>query len=206
MNTCVLCLRRLNAFEWTMRSRSRWNGVRWSESGSGSSRSAGYEREASGESCSSCRSTRARKLDRAKACAMPWRAYLVLPRRLLRERPEPRCRVVEVVQQKPARVPRAAAALERVVGHVVVQGHPLSARPRGHLLQAVHRVPALMLRCRLPLAAGGRLEPRVRSKRPAGALRRVPPPPPPPPPPGGRAEERRAPPRPGLEGGQPGGG
>src|SRR5918999_3396166 len=121
MNTCVLCLRRLNAFEWTMRSRSRWNGVRWSESGSGSSRDAGYERVASGESCSSLRSTRARKLDRAKACAMPWRAYLVLPRDLLRSRPEPRCRVVEVVQQEPARVPRAAARLDGLVGHAVPQ-------------------------------------------------------------------------------------
>ena len=35
MNTCVLCLRRRNAFEWTIRSRSRTNGVRWSESGLG---------------------------------------------------------------------------------------------------------------------------------------------------------------------------
>src|SRR6478609_8566910 len=50
MNTCVLCLRRRNAFECTMRSRSRWNGVRSGESGSGRTRLAGYERVASGES------------------------------------------------------------------------------------------------------------------------------------------------------------
>src|SRR5690348_3003881 len=50
MNTCVLCLRRRNDFEWTMRSRSRWNGVRSGESGSGRARLAGYERVASGES------------------------------------------------------------------------------------------------------------------------------------------------------------
>src|SRR5919202_6953306 len=50
MNTCVLCLSRRNAFEWTIRSRSRWNGVRSGESGSGTARRAGYERAASGES------------------------------------------------------------------------------------------------------------------------------------------------------------
>src|SRR5919199_5320950 len=50
MKTCVLCLRRRNAFECTMRSRSRWNGVRSGESGSGTARRAGYERAASGES------------------------------------------------------------------------------------------------------------------------------------------------------------
>src|SRR4051794_24267683 len=50
MNTCVLCLSRRNAFEWTIRSRSRWNGVRSGESGSGTQRRAGYERVASGDS------------------------------------------------------------------------------------------------------------------------------------------------------------
>src|SRR4051812_21299325 len=50
MKTCVLCLRRRNAFEWTIRSRSRWKGVRSGESGSGTQRLAGYERVASGES------------------------------------------------------------------------------------------------------------------------------------------------------------
>src|SRR4051812_20646572 len=50
MNTCVLCLSRRNAFEWTIRSRSRWNGVRSGESGSATARSAGYERAARGES------------------------------------------------------------------------------------------------------------------------------------------------------------
>src|SRR5436305_3382442 len=50
MKTCVLCLRRRNDFEWTMRSRSRWNGVRSGESGSGRTRLAGYERVASGDS------------------------------------------------------------------------------------------------------------------------------------------------------------
>src|SRR3954449_7762388 len=50
MNTCVLCLRRRNDFEWTTRSRSRWNGVRSGESGSGRTRFAGYERVASGDS------------------------------------------------------------------------------------------------------------------------------------------------------------
>src|ERR687896_751838 len=130
MNTCVLCLRRLNAFEWTMRSRSRWNGVRWSESGSGSSREAGYERVASGESCSSFRSTRARKLDRAKACAMPWRAYLVLLRDLPRQRPEPRGAVVEVVQKEAAGELRLAARLDGLVGHAVLQGQAAPVRPR----------------------------------------------------------------------------
>ena len=35
MNTCVLPFRRRNAFEWTIRSRSRWKGVRTAHSGSG---------------------------------------------------------------------------------------------------------------------------------------------------------------------------
>src|SRR3954469_8877058 len=50
MNTWVLCLSRRKAFEWTMRSRSRWNGVRSGESGSETTLRAGYERVASGES------------------------------------------------------------------------------------------------------------------------------------------------------------
>ena len=51
MNTCVLPFRRRNGFEWTIRSRSRWNGVRTGESSSGRSRPrVSYERTASGES------------------------------------------------------------------------------------------------------------------------------------------------------------
>ena len=41
MNTCVLCLRRRNARQWTTRSRSRWNGVRSEQSCSGTARRAG---------------------------------------------------------------------------------------------------------------------------------------------------------------------
>ena len=37
-NTWVLCLRRRNALQWTIRSRSRWNGVRSPQSGSSCSR------------------------------------------------------------------------------------------------------------------------------------------------------------------------
>src|SRR5918992_1988545 len=158
MNTCVLCLSRRNALECTIRSRSRWNGVRWSESSSGSSRTAGYERVASGESCCSYRSIRSLKLERAKAWAMPRRAYLPLARRLLGERLEARRAVVEVVQQEAAREPRAAARLERVVGHVVVQRHALTARPGGHLLEPVDRVPALVRGRSPPLPACGGLE------------------------------------------------
>src|SRR4051812_24686534 len=50
MNTCVLCFSRRNALECTIRSRSRWNGVRSGESGSGTTLRAGYERVASGDS------------------------------------------------------------------------------------------------------------------------------------------------------------
>src|SRR3954452_11225607 len=53
MNTCVLCLSRRKALQWTIRSRSRWNGVRTGESSSSTSRRAGYERWASGERNSS---------------------------------------------------------------------------------------------------------------------------------------------------------
>src|SRR5215212_5601302 len=51
MNTCVLCFSRRNALEWTIRSRSRWNGVRSGESSSATARRAGYERAAGGDSC-----------------------------------------------------------------------------------------------------------------------------------------------------------
>src|SRR3954465_14832668 len=50
MKTCVLCLSRRNALECTIRSRSRWNGVRSGESSSATARRAGYERAASGDS------------------------------------------------------------------------------------------------------------------------------------------------------------
>src|SRR5688572_16655548 len=50
MKTCVLCFSRRNAFECTMRSRSRWKGVRSGESSSWTARRAGYERAASGDS------------------------------------------------------------------------------------------------------------------------------------------------------------
>src|SRR2546423_541052 len=53
MKTCVLCFSRRNAFEWTIRSRSRWNGVRSGESSSGWARRAGYERAASCDSADS---------------------------------------------------------------------------------------------------------------------------------------------------------
>src|SRR5918998_1877066 len=165
MNTCVLCLRRRNALECTIRSRSRWNGVGWSESGSGTSRSAGYERVASGESCSSRRSTRSRKLERAKAWAIRWRAYLVLPRNFLRKRPEACRAVVEVVEQETPRELGPAAGLEGVVGHLVAQRHALLARPRGHLLEPVDRVPALAHRRRPPLPARRRLEVGVGAQR-----------------------------------------
>src|SRR4051794_23762939 len=62
MKTCVLWRSRRNAFEWTIRSRSRWNGVRTLHSGSsGCARPrVSYERTASGESqCSSCSRMRA---------------------------------------------------------------------------------------------------------------------------------------------------
>src|SRR4051812_3426529 len=51
MNTCVLPFRRRNGFEWTIRSRSRWNGVRTGDSSSGCSRPrVSYDLTASGES------------------------------------------------------------------------------------------------------------------------------------------------------------
>ena len=54
MKTCVFPFSRRNAFEWTMRSRSRWNGVRTLDSSSGSALPrVSYERIAKGESDSS---------------------------------------------------------------------------------------------------------------------------------------------------------
>src|SRR6266542_4252011 len=51
MKTCVFPLRRRNGFEWTIRSRSRWKGVRTADSTSGCRRPrVSYERTASGES------------------------------------------------------------------------------------------------------------------------------------------------------------
>src|SRR6187551_78708 len=61
MKTCVLCFRRRNDFEWTMRSRSRWKGVRRPHSSSWIARPrVSYERTATGESeDSSCSRIRA---------------------------------------------------------------------------------------------------------------------------------------------------
>ena len=54
MKTCVLPFSRRNGFEWTMRSRSRWNGVRTLDSSSGRSRPfVSSERTASGDRLSS---------------------------------------------------------------------------------------------------------------------------------------------------------
>src|SRR6185312_7596958 len=61
MKTWVLCLSRRNDFECTMRSRSRWKGVRNPHSSSSAARPrVSYERTASGESqVSSCSRIRA---------------------------------------------------------------------------------------------------------------------------------------------------
>src|SRR5712692_10345087 len=63
MKTCVFPFRRRKGLEWTIRSRSRWNGVRTPHSSSARSRPrVSYERTASGESeRSSCSRTRASK-------------------------------------------------------------------------------------------------------------------------------------------------
>src|SRR5262245_19629790 len=63
MKTCVLPLRRRNGFEWRMRSRSCWNGVRSRHSSSSRRRPrVSYERTASDESHrSSCSRTCASK-------------------------------------------------------------------------------------------------------------------------------------------------
>src|SRR3954452_12092403 len=50
MKTWVLCLRRRNALEWTIRSRLRWSGCPSGESSSAPPRRAGYERAAGGDS------------------------------------------------------------------------------------------------------------------------------------------------------------
>src|SRR5919204_6015353 len=58
MKTCVLCISRRNDLECTIRSRSRWNGVRTEHGSSSWTRPPpSYERTASGEShcCSSSR-------------------------------------------------------------------------------------------------------------------------------------------------------
>ena len=50
MKTCVFPFSRRNGFEWTMRSRSRWNGVRTVHSSSGSARPrVSNERTAKGD-------------------------------------------------------------------------------------------------------------------------------------------------------------
>src|SRR5215218_899796 len=61
MKTCVLCFSRRKAFEWTIRSLSRWNGVlrRHSPSSSYARPRVSYERTASGDSQLSCSRTRA---------------------------------------------------------------------------------------------------------------------------------------------------
>ena len=50
MKTCVFPFSRRNGFEWTMRSRSRWNGVRTPHASSSRARPrVSYERTANGE-------------------------------------------------------------------------------------------------------------------------------------------------------------
>src|SRR5438270_6435315 len=94
MNTWVLCFSRRNAFECTIRSRSRWNGVRRGESSSGATRRAGYERAASGDSVASSSAlsrwwkstlpvvTVARRVGAAGAAARRRRLLAVAGRRL----------------------------------------------------------------------------------------------------------------------------
>src|SRR5690348_16193212 len=72
MNTCVLCMRRRNAFEWTIRSRSRWKSVRIGSRGSGRARprDAALRAAYGARSCSShasvvSRGFTARRLSRA---------------------------------------------------------------------------------------------------------------------------------------------
>src|SRR5215218_2913415 len=81
MKTCVLPFRRRNAFEWRMRSRSRWNGVRRRQSSSARLRPAvSYERTARAEShASSCSRMRASKASatRPASSGIVVRAYSV---------------------------------------------------------------------------------------------------------------------------------
>src|SRR5215210_2565943 len=153
MNTCVLCFRRRNGFECTIRSRSRWNGVRWSESGSDSSRTAGYERMASGDSDSSSRSIRSRNDVRA-SCAIPgadcgtslggWR--------------ESGGADVELVEQEAACELGLAARVERLVRGVVGERVALLARARDGPLELVDRRLPLLRRGIAPVLAVGHLE------------------------------------------------
>jgi hypothetical protein len=65
MKTCVFPFSRRNGFEWTIRSRSLWKGVRTPHSSSGRSRPrVSSERTASGERLSSSARMRASKASR----------------------------------------------------------------------------------------------------------------------------------------------
>src|SRR5215218_6189844 len=166
MKTWVLCLRRRNAFECTIRSRSRWNGVRWSESGC--ARRAGYERVASGDSSFSLRSIRSRKRVRTA-----WVTGARLSAREALAGAEGGRARVELVQLEPAGVRLAAPALEQVVGVVVLDRRPVTGRrpggAAGELPHGLDRPVALADVRVLPVGAAD--EPRGRAD--PGAAREV---------------------------------
>src|SRR5687767_13718068 len=153
MNTCVLCFSRRNAFEWTIRSRSLWKGVRWSESGSGSSRTAGYERVASGERPSSCRSIRSRNEVRAS-----WAMSAADCGTSFCRWRKGRGADVQLVQQKSLCELRLAASLERAVREVVRERVALLPRARHRVLELVDGRLALLGRGLMPVRAGRHLE------------------------------------------------
>src|SRR5215218_2736088 len=174
MNTCVLCFRRRNALEWTILSRSRWKGVRWSESGSGSARTAGYERVASGESDSSSRSIRSRNEVRASWAIGAPRLWHLPVRWPKGGRPD-----VELVEQEAARKLRLAARVERLVGHVVGERVALLPRSGDRAFELVDRGLALLRARVAPVLAVRDLERDAEGLRRRGL------------PPAARDEERR---------------
>src|SRR5215212_8702987 len=168
MNTWVLCLRRRKAFECTIRSRSRWNGVRWEESCSGSSRRAGYERSASGESRSSWSSMRSRNEPGDVAAVRGTAPRLPLAaQRIERGRA-----VVHLIEKEAAREIVPAAGVDRVVGLLRRKRGAVGVGSPRYLLELADHRHALADREPLPIAAAGGLQlGRAEPNRPAAWAR-----------------------------------
>src|SRR3989442_15967195 len=146
MKTCVLPFSRRNGLEWTMRSRSRWNGVR---SGHGSSSRTrprvSYERTASEESArSSCSRTRVSKASATRPASSGMRPSLEDDRDSAAARAPPGSRHVTGTVR---------AQKDDHRGDLLGPGEPSERPSRAHLLQ--HRLALALLVGETPLADPG---------------------------------------------------